>query len=78
MQVSSCDTAAVFEQGPVGLSSTRLAKWMGSGVIAIDVVPERLALARELGVDHVVNGREVDAVAAIRDVTGGTGASAVL
>jgi threonine dehydrogenase-like Zn-dependent dehydrogenase len=51
---------------------------MGSSVIAIDVVPERLSLARELGADHVINSREVDPVEAIRDLTGGAGASAVL
>jgi threonine dehydrogenase-like Zn-dependent dehydrogenase len=51
---------------------------MGANVIAIDIMPERLALARELGADHVINSREGDAVAAIRDMTGGAGASAVL
>ena len=78
LDVSGRDTVAVFGQGPVGLSGTLSAKWMGSTVIAIDVVPERLALASELGADHVINSAEVDPVAAIRDLTGGGGASAVL
>jgi threonine dehydrogenase-like Zn-dependent dehydrogenase len=78
MGVSGRDSVAVFGQGPVGLSGTLSAKCMGSSVIALDVVPERLSLARELGADHVINSREVDPVAAIRDVTGGAGASAVL
>ena len=78
MSVSGRDSVAVFGQGPVGLSGTLSAKCMGASVIAIDVVPERLSLARELGADHVINSREVDPVAAIRDVTGGAGASAVL
>ncbi len=69
---------AVFGQGPVGLSGTLSAKWMGANVIAIDVVPERLGLARELGADHVINSREADPVAAIRDLTAGAGASAML
>ncbi len=78
MAVSGLDTVAVFGQGPVGLSGTLSAKWMGANVIAIDVVPERLGLARELGADHVINSGEVDPVAAIRDLTDGAGASAML
>ncbi|HGY3897638.1 TPA: NAD(P)-dependent alcohol dehydrogenase [Klebsiella aerogenes] len=39
-------------------------------IIAIDVVEERLALARELGATHVINSRESDPVKAIRDITG--------
>lgn len=78
MAVSGGDTVAVFGQGPVGLSGTLSAKWMGANVIAIDVVPERLGLARELGADHVINSREVDPVAAISDLTAGAGASAML
>jgi threonine dehydrogenase-like Zn-dependent dehydrogenase len=78
MEVSGRDTVAVFGQGPVGLSGTLSAKSMGASVIAIDIVPERLELARELGADHVINSVEVDAVRAIKDLTGGAGASAVL
>lgn len=78
MDVSGRDTVAVFGQGPVGLSGTLSAKAMGSRVIAIDVVPERLVLARELGADWVIDGREADPVAAIRELTGGAGASATL
>lgn len=35
MAVSGRDTVAVFGQGPVGLSGTLSAKWMGASVIAI-------------------------------------------
>ena len=68
----------MFGQELVGLSGTLSARAMGAHVIAIDVVPERLALACELGAEHVINSREGDAVTAIREVTGGAGASAVL
>lgn len=78
MSVSGQDTVAVFGQGPVGLSGTLSAKAMGARVIAVDVVPERLALAQDLGADHVINGGEADPVAAIRDLTNGAGASAGL
>lgn len=78
MDVSGRDTVAIFGQGPVGLSGTLSAKAMGARVIAVDVVPERLALAKRLGADWVINGREADPVAAIRELTGGAGASAAL
>jgi len=73
LDVSGRDTLAVFGQGPVGLSATMLGRAMGARVIAIDVAPERLALAREFGAEAVVNAREADPVAALRELTHGEG-----
>ena len=73
MDISGRDTVAIFGQGPVGLSGTLSGKAMGAKIIAVDIVPERLNLARELGADHVVNSSEVDPVEAIKDLTGGVG-----
>ena len=67
--LSADDTVAVFGQGPVGLSCTMLAKAFGARVIAIDVEPTRLAMAKKFGADYVVNGRQEDAVAAVRELT---------
>lgn len=78
MDVTGGDMVAVFGQGPVGLSGTLCAKAMGAEVIAVDVLPERLALARDLGADHVVDATDTDPVEAIRNLTGGQGASATL
>jgi threonine dehydrogenase-like Zn-dependent dehydrogenase len=78
LQVSGADSVAIFGQGPVGLSGTLCAKAMGARVIAVDIVPERLALARDCGADQVIDARELDPVAAIRDLTGGIGVSAAL
>ena len=76
MDISGRDVVAVFGQGPVGLSGTLSAKAMGASVIAVDVVPERLDLAKELGADHVINSSEVDPVETILELTGGLGATA--
>ena len=78
MGVSGRDTVAIFGQGPVGLSGTHSAKEMGARVIAVDIVPERLDLAKEVGADHVINSQEADPVAEIQALTGGMGASAAL
>ena len=78
MDVSGKDTVAVFGQGPVGASGTLCAKAMGARVIAVDLVPERLQLARELGADHIINPSETDPVQAIRELTDGFGVSVSL
>lgn len=78
MSVAGGDTVAVFGQGPVGLSGTLCAKAMGARVIAVDVLADRLQLARQLGADEVIDARDADPVEAIRDLTDGAGASATL
>jgi threonine dehydrogenase-like Zn-dependent dehydrogenase len=68
-------TIAIFGQGPVGLSATQLAAHMGARVIALDTSDERLARAKELGADVLVNPKTTgNVVQAIRDLTHGRGA----
>lgn len=69
VELSADETVAVFGQGPVGLSVTMLAKAFGARVIAIDVEPSRLEMAKQLGADHVVNSLEQDPVTAVRELT---------
>ncbi|MBI2217793.1 MAG: zinc-binding dehydrogenase [Candidatus Rokubacteria bacterium] len=78
LDVSGRDTLAVFGQGPVGLSATLLGAAMGARVIALDVVAERRQLAKELGADVVLDPREVDPVAALRELTHGQGVEAAI
>src|SRR5215510_10800537 len=73
------ETIAIFGQGPVGLSATQLAVAMGARVIALDVSPERLAMAKEFGADEAINAKtNNDVVGAIRDLTHGEGAHKTL
>lgn len=66
--------AAVFGAGAVGLSGVVAAALREPDLlIAVDIVPERLELATELGATHAVNGREEDVVARIVEITGGRG-----
>ena len=78
LDVSGRDTLAVFGQGPVGLSATLLGSAMGARVIAIDIVPYRLDLAKRLGAAEVFNANDGDAVEAVREMTKGEGAEATL
>ncbi len=68
------DMVAVFAQGPIGLCATAGAKLLGaSTIIAVDRLPERLAMARRLGADHVVDFSQVNPVEEILRLTDGRG-----
>ncbi|MGS0895414.1 NAD(P)-dependent alcohol dehydrogenase [Burkholderia stagnalis] len=63
---------ASFGAGAVGMSAVMAARIAGATtIIAVDIVPSRLALAKTLGATHTVNSREVDAIDAIRQITDG-------
>ena len=65
------ETVAVFGLGGVGLAAVLGAVAAGaSTVVAVDRVPEKLDLARELGASHAIAADE-DVVAAVREATGG-------
>ena len=68
------DTVAIFAQGPIGLCATAGAKLSGATtIIAVDRLPERLAMAERMGADHVVDFSRVDPVEEIMRLTGGRG-----
>ncbi len=74
LQPKPGSTIAVFGTGAVGLAAMMAGKISGcTKVIAVDIVPERLALAKELGATDAINSKEEDAVEAIRKLTGGYG-----
>ncbi len=62
---------AVYGCGGVGLSAVMIARACGARVIAVDIRPEQLALARELGAEHTLRADSTQVVPAIRDLTGG-------
>lgn len=65
-------TAVVIGLGGVGLASVLGARAAGaSKIIAVDLSPEKLALALEVGATAVVNGGDADAVEQVRQLTGG-------
>ncbi len=78
MNLTGHDTIAVFGQGPVGLSATLLAVAMGARVIALDVSPERLALAKSFGAQTTLDSRTLDPVAALHELTHGEGVNLAL
>jgi len=68
------DTVAVFAQGPIGLCATAGARLCGATtIIAVESVPERIAVSRRLGADHVVDFHKADPVEEIMRLTDGRG-----
>jgi aryl-alcohol dehydrogenase len=64
-------SVAVFGAGTVGIAAVMAAHVIGcERIIVVDIKPERLELARELGATDCVNGSEVDVVEHIRKLTG--------
>jgi alcohol dehydrogenase len=62
---------AVHGCGGAGLSAVMVAHALGARVIAIDIRPEPLALAKRLGAEVVLNAQDVsDIPSAIHDITG--------
>lgn len=72
-------TAVVMGAGCIGLVSMMALKAEGvSWVYVVDVMAKRLEKALELGADGVINGKDEDAVEAVRKLTGGAGCDLVI
>src|SRR5207237_4891905 len=65
----------------LGIYATAVAKQRGARVIVIDGLDERLAVARAMGADTVIDFRQLttadERVAHVRELTGGWGADVV-
>ncbi len=78
LDLSGRDTIAIFGQGPVGLSACQLGAAMGARVIAVDIGPERRALARQFGAELAIDPGADDPVKALREQTHGEGVDLAL
>ncbi len=63
-RVSAGQWVAVHGCGGVGLSAIMIASALGASVVAVDITPEKLDLARSIGAAATVNGAEIENVAA--------------
>ncbi len=72
------ETVAVMGAGPIGLLAVAVSKLAGAASIVVaDEIPERLALAKKMGADAVVDFSKESVADAVRDVTGGKGAHVI-
>jgi threonine dehydrogenase-like Zn-dependent dehydrogenase len=68
------DTVVISGCGPLGLGMVAAARLKSPGcLIAIDLQPSRLEVARKCGADLLLNPREVDVVSEVKKRTGGYG-----
>jgi S-(hydroxymethyl)glutathione dehydrogenase / alcohol dehydrogenase len=66
------ETMAVLGCGGVGLSAIQGGRIAGAGrVIAVDMVPSKLEIARQLGATDTVNAADGDPVDQVKELTGG-------
>lgn len=73
LKIAAGQSIAIFGLGGVGLSALIAAKALdASPIIAVDVVPQKLALAKQLGATHTIDGSG-DPGGTLREVTGGKG-----
>ena len=74
------DQVAVFGAGAVGLSAVMAAARLSAAarIIAVDVVPSRLKLARDVGATDVIDSGNEDLLGRLKELTGGRGVTHVV
>lgn len=75
----SAKSVLITGMGPIGVMAAMICKAIGSSVvIATEVNPYRIELAKKAGVDYVINPKEEDVHAKIMKITDGRGVDAFL
>jgi len=78
LRLEAGETVLVMGQGPIGLILATLAKRAGARVITSDLYPARLTMAHSFGLNLTIDASKSDAVQAVRRMTEGRGADAVI
>ena len=68
--VTPGDRVAIFGIGGLGHLALQYARIFGGETIAVDVTEDKLALAKQLGADHVINAATADPVTEIEKLGG--------
>lgn len=72
------ESLVITGQGVIGLLATRIAALSGARVIAVDRSPMRLTMATRFGASSILDATRVDVAPAVRELTAGVGADAVI
>src|SRR5882762_6472909 len=78
LRLEAGETVLVIGQGPIGIILATLAKRAGARVITSDLHPARLTIANSFGLNLTINASKADAGEAVREMTEGRGADAVI
>jgi threonine dehydrogenase-like Zn-dependent dehydrogenase len=78
-EIKPGDITAIWGVGPVGYFAIQSAKVMGAErIIAIETVPERIALARKAGATDIIDFAQEDVYERILEISKGKGADSVI
>lgn len=72
------DTVLIYGLGPAGMSIADWAKGLGAVVIASDMVPKRLQMAKDFGIDYVFDGSKTDVAEEAMKITKGEGVNVLI
>lgn len=68
------DTVVIYGCGGLGIHAVQLANMSGGEVVAIDVIDDKLKLAKKLGAKYTINAKEVDPIKEVLNITDNNGA----
>ncbi|MGB9660397.1 MAG: L-threonine 3-dehydrogenase [Moorellaceae bacterium] len=72
-------SVVIYGCGPIGLMAVNVASACGAAqVIAVEPVPEKLVIAKQMGATHTLQPGKDDVIAGILELTGGRGADVVV
>lgn len=72
------ETVVLYGLGLLGLLGTQIGRASGLRIIGVDIDEQRLALAKELGAEHVINARTEAVAPTVKKLTDGYGADGVV
>jgi L-iditol 2-dehydrogenase len=78
LNLHSGETVLVIGQGPIGIILGTLAKRAGATVVTTDLYPQRLTIAKDLGLDIGIDASRSDVIKVVREMTEGRGADAAI
>ncbi len=79
VQVGYPDTLVIIGAGPIGCFMAQLSKIRGAQrVIMIDINAKRLQMAKQFGVDEIIDSSVTDPIEAVKKLTQGKGADKVI
>ena len=78
LRLQSGETVLVIGQGPIGIILARLAQKAGASVITSDLYRQRLTISKTYGLGSSIDASRADTVKAVRELTQGRGADAVI
>jgi len=75
---SGKDTLAIFGLGPVGLTAGLIAKAMGTRIIGLEIDEKRIALAKNIGIEKVINVAKNNCVEELKRLTNRMGPNKII